>query len=103
MLCFDTCSFATTNDISFAGKTMNAPGGEVQQAVPLKTDVSKDWIKSYSYIAFRLKHAQATLDEEVNIQTLPKEIHQIMRTISRKHGYYLGAQRPDGNGKGKLL
>jgi hypothetical protein len=83
---FDTCSLAATNDISFAGMALNPPDREVQQGVPFKTDIPKDSIRSYPYVAFRLKYSQATLDEKVTIQTLVKEFHQIMRTISRNTG-----------------
>lgn len=37
-------------------------------------------------MAFRLKFAQARLDNKVTVQTLLKEFHQIMRTISRNTG-----------------
>jgi hypothetical protein len=100
---FDTCSLAATNDISFAGMALNPPDREVQQGVPFKTDIPKDSIRSYPYMAFRLKYSQATLDEKVHHSNPRKRVPSDHADHIQKHRCYLGAEKSDGNEEGKLF
>lgn len=77
-------SIKATDGFRFAGQVLSSPHREVQQAAPLETDVPKEWIRSY--MAFRLKYAEARIEEGVTVQTLLKEFQQIMRTISKNTG-----------------